>query len=113
MTKVKSNFSKIYKKLGKKNVQKAKFGMSNQMLADMNPFVPLQDSILRSSGHVDDRGDELIWVAPYAKPQFYGTNGKAIFRNYTTPGTGARWDLKAEGLFMSTWVKVFARGLLS
>ncbi|EAC2379275.1 minor capsid protein [Listeria monocytogenes] len=108
---VKVNFKKVYKKVSKENSQKAKFATANQMLADMNPFVPLRDATLRSSGHVDADGDSLVWVSPYAKAQFYGTNGIVKFRQYTTPGTGARWDLKAEGLFMSTWVKVFARGL--
>lgn len=111
MARVKVDLSGINKKLSAGNMQSAKYSMMNQMLMDMQPFVPNDQGTLQQTGVISaDRGS-LVWNTPYAKAQFYGTNGKVVFKNYTTPGTGKRWDLRAKGLYMSDWQKVFIRGL--
>ena len=76
----------------------------------MNQFVPKKESSLRTTGHVSADGNQVVWNTPYAKAQFYGTNGRATFRKYSTPGTGKRWDLKAKPIFMNDWTKAFKGG---
>lgn len=107
---VKINFEGVYRKLSPENLKRGKFATANQMLADMNKFVPARDYTLKNSGHVNNTNDEIIWNTPYSRAQFYGNNGKAVFRKYTTPGTGSRWDLKASSLFMKSWTNAFVRG---
>lgn len=105
MVKVDIDFKRPYQMLSLKNVQRGKSAMSNQALADMNPFVPMREGTLRTTGHVTSDANEIVWNTPYAKRLFYNQ-----FYNYTTPGTGPRWDLKAEGMFLSDWQRAFMRG---
>lgn len=71
--------------------------MANQALIEMQPYVPLRNNSLRDSGTVSSDGKSIQWHTPYARTQFYGiVNGHRI-RNYTTPGTGKRWDLRTKG----------------
>lgn len=107
---VTADFQEVYKKLDSKAMDRGKYAAANQMLADMNQFIPADNYVMRSSGYVISSGEQIIWNTPYSKAQFYGTNGIAVFKNYTTPGTGSRWDLKATPLFMSSWVSVFMKG---
>lgn len=100
----------VNKKLSSSNLKRGRYAMANQMLRDMQPFVPNDQGILKQTGHLSSDGSKLIWNTPYAKAQYYGTNGKVVFRKYTTPGTGKRWDLKAKGIHMKDWEKVFVRG---
>lgn len=97
----------VRKKMSKSNFDRAQFIMANQMLMDMNEnFVPQQEGHLRDTGHISANGEQLIWDAVYSRKHFYAPGGW----NYTTPGTGPRWDLKAKGIFMSDWVKTFSKG---
>lgn len=105
MAKVQVNLQGAKQKLSVGAVERGRYAASNQMLADMNPFVPRNENSLRMTGHVVSRGAFLEWNTPYAARMFYEQ-----FGNYTTPGTGPRWDLKAEGLFLRTWLQVFTRG---
>jgi hypothetical protein len=100
----------VYKKLDASAVSRGQFAMANQMLSDMNPLVPALSNTLRTTGHVSGGGDSIIWNTKYAKAQFYGTNGRAVFRNYSTPGTGSRWDLKGKGMYMDAWKRAYLRG---
>lgn len=100
----------VKQKLSASNFNRGRYAMSNQMVSDMTQFVPKKESSLRITGHASADGSELIWYTPYAKAQFYGSNGKATFSNYSTPGTGKRWDLKAKSLYMNDWKKAFMRG---
>ncbi|MHC5227576.1 minor capsid protein [Enterococcus sp. LJL99] len=111
MVRVKVDLSGVNKKLSAGNMQSAKYGMMNQMLMDMQPFVPNDQGTLQSTGTISADKSSLVWSTPYAKAQYYGTNGKVVFRKYTTPGTGPYWDLRAKGLYMNDWQKVFLRGL--
>lgn len=107
---VRIDFRGVQKKLSPAALKRGQYAMANQMLPDMNLFVPADQYDLRLTGHVTAGGKQIVWRSPYAKAQFYGGNGKAVFRNYTTPGTGKRWDLKATPIFVKDWVKVFAKG---
>lgn len=111
MTKVTVDLSRVETKLGPNNIKGAKYAMMNDMLKDMQPFVPSDTGVLQQTGVISADKTALIWNTPYARAQFYGTNGKAVFKNYTTPGTGPRWDKRAKSLYMSDWVKAFERGL--
>ena len=70
----------------------------------------MRDGWLRNSAILTFDGTEIIWNSVYAAAQYYGGTKNATFSNYTTPGTGPRWDEKAKGIFMSDWVKAFTRG---
>lgn len=98
------------RKLGAQARDRGQYAMGNQMLADMTMYVPMKEGSLRQSGHMSEDNDWLIWDTPYAKAQFYGSNGIANFSNYTTPGTGKRWDNQAKGNHMNDWKKAWLKG---
>ncbi|GIN08665.1 hypothetical protein J1TS1_28100 [Shouchella clausii] len=106
------NLTVAKKKLSQSNVKRGRFALANQAMADMNQFVPMREGILRQTGTVDSDGSAVTYGMPYAKAQFYGRVGRGGYpvRNYTTPGTGPRWDLKAKPIFMSDWIKAFVKG---
>lgn len=91
------------------NKQKAKLALTSQMGKDMEKYVPLRKGPLRANLTITP--DRLSYGAVYARAQFYGTNGIVSFHNYTTPGTGPRWDRKASKDYMDSWVDTFKRGL--
>jgi len=107
---VKVDISGVKRKLSEQNMLTGRRAMANQMLADMHQFVPKKDGTLRGTAMIGINGESLIWNTPYAKAQFYGTNGRATFSHYSEPGTGKRWDLKAKSMFMSDWVDAFLKG---
>lgn len=92
-------------KLSPQAMDRGQMAMGNQMLSDMNMFIPMRDNILRQTGHLSSDNKTLIWSTLYAKKQFY-----IQASNYTTPGTGPRWDLKAKGMFLSDWQQAFLKG---
>ncbi|WP_342512255.1 minor capsid protein [Sporosarcina sp. FSL K6-1522] len=112
MVRVTINLTGVKKKLSQEAVNRGRYALANQAMPDMNQFVPMQSGggILRLSAAIDADGKSIMYNTPYARAQFYGTNGKAVFSNYTTPGTGSRWDLKAKGVFMSDWINAFNKG---
>ncbi|GEP75465.1 MULTISPECIES: minor capsid protein [Weissella] len=91
------------------NKQKAKLALTSQMGKDMEKYVPLRKGPLRANLTITP--DRLSYGEVYARAQFYGTNGIVSFHNYTTPGTGPRWDRKASKDYMDSWVDTFKRGL--
>lgn len=90
---------------------RARLALSERALEDMTPYVPMDTGALRSTGTASPEQIRW-WGVPYARAQFYGTNGLVVFRNYTTPGTGPRWDLKATGNHMRDWEKVYLGELI-
>lgn len=100
------------RKLSDGNMKQGDYALANQALADMNNYVPALDHHLRGSGTIDLNGKAINWNTPYAKAQFYGKVGKGGYpvRNYTTPGTGKRWDLKAKGIHMEDWKRAYKEG---
>ena len=43
---------------------------------------------------VDIQPDSITYESPYARYQYYGVreDGTHVVMNYTTPGTGPKWD---------------------
>ncbi|WP_138090840.1 minor capsid protein [Halalkalibacterium halodurans] len=105
MVQVSVSLTGAKKKLSHENVRRGRYAAANQMLADMNQFVPMREGILRGTGHTTANADALIWNTPYAARLFY-----IYMYNYTTPGTGPRWDMRAKGMFMSDWINAFLKG---
>lgn len=105
--KVRVDLSGIEKRFSKKAMDQSRYLMANQMLSDMNEnFVPQRSGDLRMISGVSPDGSSLFWNSVYAGYQYWNQ-----FSNYTTPGTGPRWDLKAKSVFMGDWVDVFKGGL--
>lgn len=95
------------------NVKRGQYALVNQAMYDMEQFVPKDrpEEPLRQSVHTTSDGSKIIYSTPYARAQFYGIiNGHPV-HNYTTPGTGKRWDLKAKSMFMSSWIDSFTKGM--
>lgn len=105
------DFSVIDQKLGEAALKKGELAMANQALMDMERFVPLREGNLRSGAHA--KPGEVIYPGPYGRAQFYGTNGYVIFRKYTTPGTGKRWDKRVPKGTVREWgvVAIKAMGI--
>ena len=110
---VKVDLRGIEKKVSPTALAKGRFAMANQMMMDMNRFIPRKDGTLRGSGNV--QRDSIVYNTPYARAQFYGSsyNKKRsfTFSRYTTPGTGKRWDLRAAALYAKDWGKVGLKGM--
>src|SRR5690625_403724 len=105
MVRVDINLTGARMKLSQGNIRRGRYAVANQALADMNPFVPMEEGIARQTGHVDNNGEAVTWNTPYIRRLFY-----MPMYNYTTPGTGPRWDLKAKRIFMSDWIDAFTKG---
>ncbi|MCL1948593.1 MAG: minor capsid protein [Turicibacter sp.] len=115
--KVSMDFSGVNRRFSNANLARAKFALGNQMLADMNNYVPLDQGSLRNSGHLSSDGGALLWRTVYAKAQFYGSRPWRrgmpvnVFMNiYTTEGTGKRWDLAAKERHLQDWRRAWAKG---
>nr|DAV01383.1 MAG TPA: Minor capsid protein [Caudoviricetes sp.] len=97
------------------NVNKARYVMANQMMADMDQFVPYKAGTLSQSVHINANGSQITYTTPYAKAQFYGVTNGAPVRNYTRsehPRASKRWDLRAKALYSKQWADVAKRSLM-
>ena len=105
---VKVDLKGIERKVSPQALAKGKLAIANQMLTDFSPFIPRKSGDLSGSGQATKDG--VRYPGPYARAQFYGSSYNKVrtfvFKKYTTPGTGKRWDLKAEVLHSSEWAKV-------
>lgn len=117
---VKIDLKGVEKKFSPENFAKGKLAIANQMLLDMEPYVPKRKGELRSSGHV--RQDSIIYETPYARLRYYGKKRKGFFSEKQRkfffankekllsqkpkPGTGPRWDKKAAALHSKNWADV-------
>lgn len=122
---VKIDLKGVEKKVSPENFAKGKLAIANQMLLDMEPYVPKRRGDLRSSGHV--RQDAVIYVAPYARLLYYGKRRKGFFsekqrkfffankeellKYKKVQGTGPRWDKKAAALHSKEWAEVGAKAM--
>lgn len=103
-----ANIERLFSERNRKNANRRATG---KFLQRSQPYVPLKSGALRSLGRVVDH-ETIEWRGlPYGKAQFFGTNGKVVFKNYTTPGTGKRWDLVAKGNHMKEVEREYVRGL--
>lgn len=105
MVQVDINLDKVMRKLSDENVKLGRYAAANQALADMNQFVPMDEGILRQTATIDISGEGINYNTPYAARLFY-----MPMYNYTTPGTGPRWDDKAKAVFMNDWKMAFMKG---
>lgn len=105
MAKVEIDLGGVYQKLSPQSRQRGQYALANQALADMNPFVPMKEGILRMSATIDTDGSAVNYNTPYAHQMFY-----YHMINYTTPGTGPRWDNKAKGMHMRDWERTYMKG---
>ena len=103
------------------NVSKARYVMANQMMKDMDFFVPYREGHLSDSAHINANGSEITWSTPYARAQFYGfitnykTGRQSRIVNYTHKRTGnpsRRWDLRAKALYSQQWAEIAKKSLL-
>lgn len=109
MLKVDVKKDQLDRKLSGDNMDRALYALTNQAHADMDQYVPKRHGHLRQDSFVKD--NRITYMVPYARAQFRGVVGKGHpVRNYTTPGTGKRWDLKAKGNHMDAWRKAFVKG---
>ena len=95
--------------------------VANQVMADMDKFVPYKQGHLAGSAHIDSNRHTIVYDTPYAKAQFYGfitnykTGKQSRIRNYTRtehPQASRRWDLRAKGLYMDKWLNTVSGTLL-
>lgn len=96
------------------SLDRARYVLANQAMADMDKFVPLKSSALSGSAHLDVN-HSIVYNTPYAKSQFYGLIHGHPVKNYTqTAGRypTKRWDLKAKSLYGDQWAKKVGQSLL-
>lgn len=105
MPKVSINIGGARSKMSAARVTSGRRAMANQAMGDMNPFVPMAEGILRQTATIDLDGSGVNYNTPYARKFFY-----MMMYNYTTPGTGPRWDNKAKAIFISDWERAFMKG---
>ena len=105
MVSVKINLDGARRKLSAQSLDRGRYALANQAMADMNQFVPMDEGNLRQASAIGADGKSITYNMPYAANLFY------MYKfNYTTPGTGPRWDLKAKSVFMSDWIEAFTKG---
>ena len=105
MSGVSVNLGNVRSKFSEQAVQRGRYAFANQAMADMNQFVPKKDNDLRQSAHVSSDGKKILYEMPYARKQFY-----TLAKKYSTPGTSARWDIRARSLYLPAWKRAFLKG---
>lgn len=109
MLTIKIDKQRLNQKISVANIKKAKFALTHQAMADMDQYVPKKAGHLRMSG--TSNGDRITYQMPYAAYQFRGISSKGKkFTNYTTTGTGSRWDKRAKANHIDSWRKAFIDG---
>lgn len=99
------NWDKYDEKFSQAALTRGRVAAANDALQAMNTkFVPMlhtdSNLNLRAESNVSTDGSQINWRVPYARAQFFGMVGKLPgypVRNYTTPGTSKRWDLRLKG----------------
>lgn len=97
---VKTDLKGVKPRVGKMT-KSGQYALANQVHADMNPYVPAKSYDLRNQSFVTNDNKQIVYNVPYARPQFYNQ-----YSNYTTPGTGPRWDLKAKAIHGRSWERI-------
>lgn len=96
-------------------MDRVRYALANQVMNDMDQFVPYRNGKLSQSAHVNSNGTEITYTTPYARAQFYGfAGGKYRIRNYTNtthPRASRRWDLRAKANYGDTWSKIVAKNI--
>ena len=71
----------------------------------MDKFVPRRNDNLRTI--VDIKVDSITYESDYASYQYFGKrkDNSHVVKNYTTPGTGPKWDKRMISVDMQNIVK--------
>ncbi|GIO25167.1 minor capsid protein [Oceanobacillus sp. J11TS1] len=105
MVQISINLDGAKRKMSQQSRKQGQYALANQAMADMNQFVPMKESILRNTATIDIDGGGINYNTPYARKMFY-----MMMYNYTTPGTGPRWDNKAKTIYINDWLNAFIKG---
>lgn len=100
-----NSLDKIKKRL---NIQKggpAHAFFTETCYRKMDKFVPMRNGDLRTN--VDVKVDSITYESPYASYQYFGKrqDGSHVISNWTTPGTGPKWDKRMISSDMKEVVK--------
>lgn len=82
-------------------IDRGQYALVNQVYADANMYAPMLSGQMRIESQVSADNKSITWNAPYARRQYYNQ-----FSNYTTPGTGPKWDQKAAAIHMQSWISI-------
>lgn len=82
-------------------VDRGQYAFVNQVYADANMYAPRLTGDLRNQSQISNDNKSITWNSPYAARQYYNQ-----FTNYSTPGTGPKWDQKAKAIHYDTWIRV-------
>ena len=104
------DINEIKKAVSKDSFKRGKFVMANQAMLDMDQYVPRKDGNLRAGASVTSDG-MVKYPGPYGRAQYFGTNGIVTFRNYSTPGTGKKWDERVPQHTRNNWGKVALKAM--
>ena len=82
-------------------VRLGQYAFVNQVHADSNIYAPMLSTDLRNQSTVALDGKSIIWNVPYARKQYFNYGAK-----FTTPGTGPKWDVKAQAIHGVDWIRI-------
>lgn len=87
-----NSFDKIIRKLGIQENGPAQAFMTETCYKHMDKYVPKDVGNLRDIVFIDK--NSITYASNYASYQYYGKrkDGSHVVRNYTTAGTGPKWD---------------------
>lgn len=105
---VKIDLSRIEKKFSASQVEKIQYELANKVKKDSEMFVPKRTGHLRGNSYLVSGGKTIRYVISYATYQYHKK-----YSNYTTAGTGPRWDMVAKGKYLSSWRNLVQKGILN
>lgn len=82
-------------------IKQGQYALANQVHADSNIYAPMLSADLRNQSTIAVDGKSIIWNVPYARRQYYNYGAK-----FTTPGTGPKWDMKAQAIHGDDWLRI-------
>lgn len=106
---IRVRINKDLKGVVKRTQQMTKLGqyaLVNQVHADSNLYAPMLSSDLRNQSTIAIDGKSIIWNVPYARRQYYNYGA-----NFTTPGTGPKWDSKALAIHGKQWEQITKKAM--
>lgn len=97
---VRANLGGVRKKTNQM-VKLGQYALANQVHADSNLYAPMKSTDLINQSNVSADNKKIVYNAPYARRQYYNQ-----YVNYTTPGTGPKWDQKAKSIHQRDWIRI-------
>lgn len=96
-------------KLGQANLDMGQKIMANQMMSDIDDYVPYREGTLSQTVTASLDGKELHWNTPYARKMYYGDPGWNWTRTFH-PLAGPAWDEIPKGIYMDDWKRAYVEG---